>query len=349
MTLQKKIIIPAAVSSQLDDSGRERIHMANRPDTFGKQAWIPPVVPQYVFAGIDSSENLLRSMDGGLTWPDEIPHGGLTGLALLANGNSRITRFQSLQGRTSVDGSTFVSLTGNLSGTGFPMWSLWTGDEWLWRSVGGLRYSADGVDYQVRTIPNIGIPNSTYTSVAKLGSNIISTYVTSTLNRLLYSSDNGATFSIVNTGTAQNYTSLVATSDRFLAFRGASGLVDMSMSGAEGTWTLSYADFDTPNPVIASAYSPELNRIVVKTGTPASFHYSDDNGLTWNGPYFLPIGTVGFEGKMIYVFGKFISIDAFGGNTSAIHTSTDGVVWETRYTKIYSSVNFLTGLAGLET
>lgn len=334
------ILVPIAISSQLDDTGEERIHAAQFTPTIRT----PYIELNYVYALIAGSSNLLRSTDGGLTWPDLVDSGGsasaLSALFLDGTGN-RLTRDQAISGRTSTDGDNFVTITGSLSGTGFPTWHLYTGTEWLRRSAGGMRASSDGIDYSVRTIPSLGTADNSYNSFAKLNNNIIFMYTVGSTGNLCYSTDNGATWASFVLGLS---TQLVATANRFLAFVGAAGRVDMSTSGASGTWTSSYSTLPSASSSVRlAAYSPTLGRVVVQAGT-GSFWRSDDEGDTWTGPYFpLPVSildAVNVRG-MIFAHNRFIASIRTNTNLSKIYTSDDGITWVERYSTAADYVGIL--------
>ena len=328
----KKIIVPAAVSSQLDDSGKERIHMAPLPDSYARPIWIPSVPPQLVFAGEIAGARLLVSSDGGLTWPTTVDTGGMSAANSLANEGSRIGRHTALAGRFSADGTTFADIAGDLSGTGAPMWSLYTGSEYLRMSVGGLRASADGVTYAARTIPALGVPNSAVNSVAKRGNNIVCSYLVGATNRVLSSVDNGATWAAVSTGST---TQLVATDTSFLAFVGSSGRVDRATTGANGTWSFNMATLPLSTGFVrGAAYSPELDRVVVANGAGQIF-FSNNDGSNWTAAAtLLPdiIDQVDNTG-LIYAHGRFILV-YHTIDTSYIYTSEDGDTWTQRHSEL---------------
>lgn len=323
-------LFPIAVSSQLDVTGKERVHAAREQHT----TRVPFVPLNYVYVLMDGTSTLLRSSDGGQTWPDLIDSGGsassIDALFLDGTGN-RLTRDQPISGRTSTDGSTFETIGGALSGTGFPMWHLWTGDEWLRRSAGGMRASTDGVTYSTRTIPGLGTADTAANSFAKLGSNIIFHYRVGTTDYLCLSNDNGLTWSSFNFG--QAITQLVATANKFLAFVGSSGAVLESPTGASGTWFSAGTLPSSVGFVRMASYNEADNVLVVVNGA-SQVYISYDEGVTWENPL-TPF--TNFEDHvsvrgLVFAYNNFILVHRNTSNDSLIYTSPDGVTWTLRYT-----------------
>ena len=226
------------------------------------------------------------------------------------------------------------------------MWHLWTGTEWLRRSLGGMRFSLDGIDYQARTIPALGTPNIDYNAFAKRGDNIVFAYVVGATNRTIHSADNGATWAAVSTGAN---TQLVATANRFIGFVGSTGRVDIATTGANGTWTFTATTLPSSSGFVrVAAYNPDLNRVVV-VNSAGSFYYSDDEGTSWTGPY-LPLGGATWQDAvsvrgMIYAYGRFIlQMRDVNTSESKVFTSEDGITWVERL----STANFLGTLAAFE-
>jgi hypothetical protein len=300
-------------------------------------------VPMLVFSGIDSSSSLLRSVDGGLTWPSEIDTGGApsaAGALALASSADQVQRHTPLAGRVGNASLAFQDCAVP-SGTGFPMWLLHTGTEWLRRSGGGLQASADGVTFAARTIPNIGVVNTAHRAHAMRGSFIASTYASGATYRVMYSTDAGATWAVTGT---QLYQAMVATGNRVLAFMGSSGRVDSIAS--DGTISASYSTLSTLANVSDAAYSPDLGRIVAITTPPRALHYSDDDGATWTTSFPFPVGSP-IGASVIWAHGRFIMV-ALDSGESTIYTSEDGIDWVERYAAAYSSTGYLFEVAALQ-
>jgi hypothetical protein len=336
-------LVPAALSSQLDVSGEEKIHAAPYATIVRPVFFIPPTP---VYAARQGSE-LLVSYDGGFTWPTKVATGGADSSSVVLNtGGGRLTRYTPTAGRTTTDVTTFAALTG-LSGSGFSSGAIRTASEWLVFAAGGIRASTNGIAYVARTSPAVPYSSS---MPARLGSNIL--FVSTAANNSLgYSANDGATWGSITThsGTTMHYTLLIAGTSRFLAFTGTNGTVHKSNTGASGTWSTG-TSVPTVFTIRSGCRNPLTGRIVVINALGQSF-FTDDDGDTWNA------GSVGIgnyqdngsrDATTIFANGRYICAAHTTTGLDVIYTSEDGDTWTLRYSIAGNSLDFIMGLGAFD-
>lgn len=285
-------IVPVAVSSQLDNSGEERIHIANTvPGGVIRQPWVAPPSPFesiFIMDRLDSTFLVHADNDDNTNFPIYQATGGLaygSAFPTVHGINGKLFSFRPTSNRTRVsdDGINWVGTTG-LVGAGAVWSAIHTGTEYLIFPDSGTDnlYSADGLTWSTRA--RLSGYNE-LSGVAKKGNTIINS--TTTANTLHVSTDNGLTQTAVNTGgTSLNELRVVATANRFVAlgYRTSPSIVTMSKwstTGAAGTWTETTLTGSSLSNYIM-AYLPNINRIIAIALTGRKIWISDDEGSTWS-------------------------------------------------------------------
>lgn len=348
-------IIPSAISSQLDHTGSERIHIANTvPGGVVRTPWIAPPNPfESVFLSWAGNSLLYYGTDENQTTFMTVDAGGFISAAETrvhaCNGFLFTTR-QSGRTRVSSDGLTWGAVSG-LSQSGTIKTMIHNGTQFIaYTDTGSSCWvSPDAVNWTSQALGfTVGDGN-----FAKKGSSVLGFQV-STTNTIRLSVDNGATFSSVSMGgavTSFSKTFPLATANRFLVFGSNTAspfqaLVKWSATGGVGTWTevtLPLGGFAGGNTVRTAAYDSVNNRVLAIL-LDGSVMYSDDEGSTWS------VGTAVVQatqaGDLHYsaMNEKFYYL-SYTATNSELHSSPNGVTaWALNFSLPLSS-NGLNNLA----
>lgn len=278
-------LIPAAISSQLDQSGEERIHAAPY-ELLSRMAWVAPPQPfDSVFLTPVFPPNITYSVDSEqIDFSGVTNSGGTTGSGgynlLVANGRLFQTRHNN-QSRVTSDGTTWANAAGINDGFNRVEAIFHNGSEYVafarnssdfWRSADALTWTTDTLTFTPSEIPPI------YT-----GTEII--FVNSTGSTIYRSSDWADTFTTVNVGLANllSVHQLIASENNImiLGVRNGSGFSNVarrSASGGAGTWS----DINTVGVAAhqTAAINPSSGRIIVMTDNGIAPHYTDDDFTT---------------------------------------------------------------------
>jgi hypothetical protein len=350
-------IVPVAVSSQLDNSGEERIHIANTvPGGVIRQPYVAPPNPfESIFAmdRLDSTFLVHADNADNTNFPIYQDTGGLgygSVFPTVHGINGKLFSFRPSSNRTRVsdDGINWVGTT-NLTASGTVWSAIHTGTEYLIFPDFGTNnlYSADGLTWNNRT--RLSGYNE-LSGIAKKGNTIINS--TTTANTLHVSTDNGLTQTAVNTGgTSLNELRVVATANRFVAlgYRTSPSIVTMSKwstTGLAGTWTeTTLVGSSLSNYIMA--YLPNINRVIAIAMTGRKIWISDDEGSTWSDS-----GVLAPSSNHIYIRWSelnqrlyWLCSDLSTANTSYfLLSTTDGLDWSTIHWQPpindYAFVNF---------
>jgi hypothetical protein len=329
-------IVPVAVSSQLDNTGEERIHLANTVEVT-RTPWVAPVPRLYV--AVDTETSLRWSVDGA-SFPNTVATGlsspGTEPCVMSAGG--RLYHLGSgTSNRTSTNASTFAAVAGlPASGAGVGT-MIKLGSEWQW--YGGSMYvSADGINFTQRTITS-GVVNLV-SRPAIIGNTVV---CKATGNRINVSVDGGSTFTeqqLTAFNSFEGFQRTLAVDEfRFILFGRAAAtsnlLIGRSTTGGSGTWTTA------AGPATATchgvAFDPDAYRIVMVLQTGATY-YSDDEGATWSPGAAVPYGGAlalppEQTNNMIFSEGYFYFCAAQGSGVNHVYRSPDGVTaWSLVFT-----------------
>lgn len=349
-------IIPAAVSSQLDNTGEERIHIANIvPGGVVRTAFVPSF--DSVFISQQANTQLYYSLDAPVSAFTTVETGGTfsgggVGHLFFANGRMFHTRIAN-RTRSSTDNSSWVGTTGFNPGGSIGT-LLHDGSQYVaycdfdtnrWVSANGTSWSAQAMGFTASS-PRF----------ATKGSSVVG--LVSTANTIRLSTDGGVSFSAVDMGgtvtTFQNRFPL-ATANRFIVFgvNNASPFQTMlkwSTTGAAGTWTevnLPIGTFSGPH-LWQAAVNTDTGRIIAVYSNGAVY-YSDDEGSTWTaGTSLLNSQSDLARTRMIYSprNGRMYYLGFYndGGaiNEDRLYSSPDGVqAWTLHYSNPASNPGLL--------
>lgn len=328
------LIVPAAISSQLDESGEERIHIANLSPVF-RQPWVPQIDDIYLSY---SGSTAFRYTTDEADWANTVDTGGFVSGASVATRahfvGGRLFRTGTStpdRSRVTTDGVNFTSLTGSaLSGAVETL--LKPATEWLFfQSGSNVGVSTDGVD-----ITNRALGGSLQDGrVAIKGSTILG--MSTTANTARRSLDNGVTWGSVALGGAtpsQGWT--IATANRFLIFAQKTSdntnFLKWSTTGAAASWTeVSLPGSFSGQFVRQGCYNPEINRVIIVMADYATY-YSDDEGSTWtlgtpfpnlSGDFF---STTSYDFKF-YNHKCYLRVNAASSLEHRLYTTVDGTSW----------------------
>lgn len=284
-------IVPAAVSSQLDNTGEERIHIANTvPGGVVRSPWVAPPSPfESVFMSWAGSTLLPYGTDAGQTTFTTVDAGGIVSVSetrVFHTNNRLFTTRSSGRTRVSDDGLIWSGVTG-LSQSGAIQTLLHNGTQYIGFTESGTTcwVSADGNTWSSQALGFTIVSGR----VAQKGSSIVA--FASTNNAIRLSTDNGATYSSVSMGgSVTNFSKSfpLATANRFLVFgvntsSPFQSVVKWSTTGAAGTWTevnLPIGGLSGPN-LYQACVNTDTGRIVAVYST-GDVYYSDDEGSTWS-------------------------------------------------------------------
>lgn len=333
-------IVPAAISSQLDVSGEERIHMANRT-TVIRGTYVPPTTDIYVsYAGTtiidfsaDAPHDVWTNKDTG-GFVSQFSGGNrvhFVGGQLFRMGTGGTNR-----SRATTDGTTWFSLTG-LSFTGAVETVLKPATEWLFFQNGSsnMGYSTDGIDVQTRAL---GATLQDGRAAIK-GSTIIA--MTTTSNTIRRSTDNGVNWAGVSLGGVTVASGFpIATANRFLIFgqklTDSTNFVKWSLDGSAASWTeVSIPGSFSSQKIEQAGYNSETNRVVIVLKD-RSVYYSDDEGDTWTAGTAVPAPDTTSSGNtynMLFANHKLYLLKLDSTSLDAkIYTTVGGESWTEIYT-----------------
>lgn len=316
------ILVPIAISSQLDDTGEERIHAAQFTPGI-RIPYSPPLTA--IYADIKLDTFLAQAIDG-LTFTDDLQAGGTIGTNIsVGAGGGRLFRFGSTIGRVTTDGTTFLDCT-NVTGSGAAVRRvIYTEDEWLlFKNTTNVLFSSDGVDFASRSLPA-----SFNGDAAMIGDTIVAAQVSTT--SIMRSTDKGVNWATVNTGITSTTHRVLATPTGFLTFGSNSGnAIRKSLDGSLGTWSSIAAP--GAEPIMCAAHNTTTGRVIAVARFGVTW-YSDDDGETWTQGGTIPMDTsalapansILFANDLVYMVGQDVNSD-FG-----IYTTPDGVAWTLRH------------------
>lgn len=266
----QKSIVPAAVSSQLDVTGEERIHIAPYVEIVVPPP-PPPPPPNPILLSVGFSSTLWSSEDGGLSFSDGYSYDGHHTSTFYKVG-TRIYGVRQNGGPIyySDDAVTWNHVPIGFSWTGLgPI--LHTGTKYLlFYTLSGQRRLATSVDGTSFTVAG----NTTLVGAAEavqLGNTII----VSNGSQIIRSTDAGDTWEAPYNIFARN---LLVTDTHFVAFDSL-GNAHRSTTGASGSWASTVITGATY--AYQAQYNPKSGRIVIIDNKAKGF-YSDDNGATWS-------------------------------------------------------------------
>lgn len=326
-------IVPAAISSQLDVSGEERIHMANRT-TVVRPTYVPQI--DDVWLSYSGSTTLRYSSDADHEdWTNTVSTGGFSsafaggtrvhfvGGRLFRTGTGGTDR-----SRVTTNGTSFVSLTGD-SFSGAVETVLKPDTEWLFfQGASNVGVSTDGVTIANRALGATLIDGR----VAIKGSTILG--LTTSSNNVRRSTDNGVTWGSVALGGATVTSGFpIATANRFLIFGQKSSdntnFVKWSTTGDAASWT----DVSIPGSFSSqflrqAVYNPEINRVIVMRADYAVY-YSDDEGDTWTAASSFPnvsgdTFATGSHNFLFYNHKCYLRVNASDSTAHRLYTTVDG-------------------------
>lgn len=348
-------IIPAAVSSQLDNTGEERIHVANIvPGGVVRTPWVAPALPfDSIFASWSGNSELFQSTVANPTQSDWalVEAGGLisTTETRIFNVNNRLFACrQSGRTRTSTDAISWVSVTG-LTQSGTIESIIWTGTQYIaFDSLGTLCWvSPDGVNWSSQAL---GYTTLTGRHAYK-GTTVIG--FASTNNTVRVNTANGVgTYSSVSMGGAvTNFSKsyVTTTANRFLVFgtnTSTNGnVMKWSPTGLVATWTEVTLPGDaTTTPFGQVVYNAGTNRLIA-VRRDGSVYYSDDEGSTWS------VGTSILQTTFYSTIGDHIIYSATNGRVYylgfysdggaiddyRVYSTADGITWTLHFSHPSSS------------
>lgn len=326
-------LIPAAISSQLDQTGEERIHAAPY-EVIVRPVWAPPEITLVLFAAPDFQSYIAQSLDGGASFPTTVP----TGISpdssecMVDIANGRVFHWMESGSARTMEGlsGTWSPVTG-LPFEG-PSRILYTGTEYLAHTLGNVYASADGLSFSLRSTSNCRVP-------VKAGDTILGV---SGGRFAGISTDNGLTFSEYSVAAAINsfegIQRIVHDGTYFVLFANdasANLLVYRSTTGLSGTWSL------LTSPSTSRCHGAVVNEagdivIVLRDG---STWVSDDSGDTWAPGPSCPYGaapsypTVQYN-KMFYINNYSYFCAEQGSGVNRIYRWAIG---ELAWTPVYTS------------
>lgn len=340
-------LFPIALSSQLDDTGVERVH-ATGLSLITRATWAAP--PAALYLGISDLLTLQKSTDGGLTFQATPPTGvdDSTGNTVVQAGG-RLYHWARVQNPnktvTSTDGNIYIPTTG-IVGFNAGMSSLIkTASEWQFYVVNGLNYayaSSNGVDFSPRSFSSGTVYRPVRTAAAILGIGASADL------QFTLSLDDGMTHNSYAESAFQSSAgiqSLLATdAGTFIAFgRSPSNAltVGRSPTALPGSWSTSTLPESTS---VYPLYSTKntTGRLLVALSN-GRVYYSDDDGNSWSRgadlPYASPPSAILARGyadnKFIWAeaAGAFFAATEQGSGINQLYSSPDGVQpWVLRYT-----------------
>lgn len=353
------LLVPIAISSEIDDTGVERVHAAKFTPTV-RPAWVAP--SSAIYLGLNNELNLKKSIDGGLNFT-ETPNTGVvassTNSVVATAGRMYHWSFVDDPNNTftTIDGTNFTRTTGISGFTASMSELIKTSTEWQLYVNNGIDYlyvSTNGVDFVLRTFATgpVRRPVQFGTKILGIG--------TATGNTLVVSTDEGLTYSSYTIGDFNSTTGIqslaVTPSGNYIAFgRNGSGnfAIGTSATGLSGSWTV------VPGPTLStyalcSAVTP-AGRILVVLADGATY-YSDNEGSTWTAgalvTYASPPTAIAVVSNPVNVLlyaqdaEAFLVATAQGSGVFEVYRSVDGVApWVLVYTA--PSARTVNGIAEL--
>lgn len=327
-------IVPAAVSSQLDQSGEERIHIANIvPGGVTRTPYTPPLEITTMYAAQFSNTLLYISADA-TAWPGTTVAPGLTAASeqLVDSYGGKIHFMNSNGGRVCHDstGAAWANCTGLPGGTiiksmfyipaNGPTPAKW----WAVAESGTQIYSStDGVAFSGSALN--ASSTSWQGSVAR-GQIAIVTGVSMGTRR---TADGGATWATVSTGSV--FLNKIVDSGTAFVGIGNSDTANILVSSDGTSWTGKTYPGQTGgvfkrNLAYAPGVGSGIGRFLLTLSNGATV-YSDDDGQTWlagASAGTAPTDSSPLDNAMVYAHGFFV-MQGGGAGFSTVVTSPDGV------------------------
>lgn len=321
-------LFPIAISSQLDDTGVERVHAADLTPVTRASYF---VVPTQLYGTVILDAGWLNSIDGGDTFnyvpPPDTPGVFVGTTMFITQVGQYLWRAGSSSGnynwRYSSDGITWSSsmtMTPTFSTLGI----LWTGSAYvLW----GSEYTfisatgADGTWSAARTT----VAGGGIASCANIGDTLVATRIDSSSLRV--SQDAGTSWATVTlTG---NVGMVFADSANFLAFDFSSNTVHISPTGLAGSWQAVVISPPEDGDGAFTACKDDDSRWLYIASNGKCF-VSDNDGTSWAQGALLPSdGSLGspYNNAAVFADGYFyaLSLNSGDGSSNGIFRSPDGV------------------------
>lgn len=326
-------IVPAAISSQLDVSGEERIHMANRT-TVVRPTYVPNI--DDVWLAYAGTTTFRYSSDAAHDdWSNTVNTGGFvsafSGGQRVHFAGGRLFRMGTGgtdRSRVTTNGTSFTSLTG-LSFSAAVETVIKPDTEWLFfQANSNMGFSTDGVDVQTRAL------GATLQDgrMAIKGSTILG--LTTTSNTIRRSTDNGVNWAGVSLGGVTVASGFpIATANRFLIFgqklTDSTNFVKWSLDGSAASWTeVSIPGSFSSQLIRQAVYNPEIDRVIIVLAD-YSVYYSEDEGDTWIAASAFPnvsgdTFATGSNNFLFYNHKCYLRVNASDSTAHRLYTTVNG-------------------------